>query len=89
MSIGVWLYVWVFDSIDQPVCFYANTVCFFIAIALQHSLKSGMVIPPDVLLLSRIVLAILFLFSSPCEVEYCPFNACKELCWNFDVDCFC
>jgi hypothetical protein len=53
-----------------------------------------MVIPPEVLSLLRIVLAILFLFVFPYEVENCSFHVCKELCWNFDedhiesVDCF-
>ena len=61
-------------------------------------------IPPEVLLLFRIVLALLFyfccclfvcfLFVFPNEVENCSFKIYKELCWNFDgdgiesVDCF-
>ena len=26
-------------------------------------------------------------FAFPCEIEYCSFNVCKELCWDFDEDC--
>ena len=43
-----------------------------------------MVIPPEVLLLYRIVLAILRFVAFPYEVEHCSFKVCKELCWNFD-----
>jgi hypothetical protein len=47
-------------------------------------LEIRMVIPPGVLLLYRVVLAILcFLFFSY-EIEYCSFKVYKELCWNFD-----
>jgi hypothetical protein len=56
------------------------------------------VIPPEVLLVFRIVLAILFFclfvfclvwfgFSFPYEVENCSFKFCNELYWNFDGDC--
>jgi hypothetical protein len=53
-----------------------------------------MAIPPEVILLYRIVSAILFFFFFLYEVEYCSFKICKKLCWNFDgnclesVDCF-
>jgi hypothetical protein len=48
---------------------------------------SGMVIPPEVLLLLRIVFAILgFLFFSD-EFANCPFYLSEELSWNFDGDC--
>ena len=57
-----------------------------------------MVVPLEVLLLVKIVLAILdcfFLFSFvfPHEVENCSFKICEELCCNFEenyiesVDC--
>lgn len=58
------------------------------------SLKSGMVIPQDVLLLFRVVFSYLGLFVFPYKIEYCPFKVCEELCWNFDgtciesIDCF-
>ena len=51
--------------------------------------------PPEVLLLHRIVLAILdFFFAFPNEVEYCSFEVLEEFCWDFaghcieSVDCF-
>ena len=42
-------------------------------------------IPPKVLLLFMIVLAILGFFTH--EVENCSFKVYKKLCWNFDSDC--
>ena len=77
------------DSIDQPVClFLCQYHAAIITIALQYSLKSGMVIPPEVLLLYRIVLAILrCLCFFPCKGENCSFKVQKELCWNFDGNC--
>jgi hypothetical protein len=48
-----------FDSIDQHVCFYPNTMSFFLLlIALYYNLKSWRVIPADIILLFRIVLAV-------------------------------
>jgi hypothetical protein len=48
---------------------------------------SDMVIPPEVLLLLRIVFTILsFLFFAD-EFANCPFYLSEELSWNFDVDC--
>lgn len=29
-KIGVWVYVWAFNSIDQHICFYANTTLFLL-----------------------------------------------------------
>jgi hypothetical protein len=49
----------------------------FITIALWYSLKSGMVIPPAVLLLFRIILASQGFFVFPYEAENYPF---KNLC---------
>ena len=50
-------------------------------------LEIRMVIPPGVLLLYRVVLAILcFLFFSY-EIEICSFKVYKELCWKFDGNC--
>ena len=48
---------------------------------------SGMVIPPEVLLLLRIVFAILGFFIFPDEFANCPFYLSEELSWNFDGDC--
>ena len=64
VSIGICVYVWVFDSTNQPVCFYGKKKTMqFLYLLLCSNLKSGMVIAPEVLLLYRIVLVILgFLF---------------------------
>jgi hypothetical protein len=45
-----------------------------------------MVIPPEVPSVYRIVFSypgFLFVYG----VEYCSFNACKELWWSFDGNC--
>ena len=39
-----------FYYIDLPACFCTNAIVIFITIALQYSLRSGMVIPPEILL---------------------------------------
>jgi hypothetical protein len=55
---------------------------------------SGMVIPPEVLLLLRRVFAILGFLFFPDEFANCPFYLSEELSWNFDgdiiesIDCF-
>lgn len=64
----------------------AKTV--FVTIPLLYSLKSRLLMPPTVLLLLRVVLAILGLFLFPHEDENSLLEICKELCWNFDVDFF-
>jgi hypothetical protein len=48
---------------------------------------SGMLIPPEVLLLLRRVFAILGFFIFPDEFANCPFYLSEELSWNFDGDC--
>ena len=40
----------------------------------------------EVSLLYRIVLTILGFFVFPYEVEYCSFEVCEELCWDYDGD---
>jgi hypothetical protein len=52
VTIGVWVHFWVFNSI--PLIYWTVSVSInavFIMIALLYSLKSGMVIPQEVLLL--------------------------------------
>ena len=46
-----------------------------------------MVIPPEVLLLLRIVFAILGFFVIPYEFADCSFKLYKESSCNFDGDC--
>jgi hypothetical protein len=46
-----------------------------------------MVIPPEVLLLLRIVFAILSFFIIPDEFANFPFYLSEELSWDFDGDC--
>ena len=56
VSIGAWVYVWVFSLIQLVNMSFQYA---FIATALQYNLKLGLVTSPAVLLLFRIVLAIL------------------------------
>jgi hypothetical protein len=48
---------------------------------------SGMVIPPEVLLLLRIVSSYPRIFIFPDEYANCPFYLSEELSWDFDGDC--
>jgi hypothetical protein len=45
-----------------------------------------MTIPPEALLLLRILFAILIFFVSPYEIENSSFHVFEELCWNFEGD---
>ena len=78
-----------FYSIDLPVC---HTV--FITIALQCSLKSGMVIPSEVLLLLRIVFPILGFLLFQMNLQITLSNFMKNWVWILmgncieSVDCF-
>ena len=82
MSISMWAYFLVFSlsplinlSLSVPI------LCsFFITIALKYSLMSGMVIPPEDLLLIKIVLAILgFLFFNM-KLRIVHSRSIKKLC---------
>jgi hypothetical protein len=48
---------------------------------------SGMVFPPEVLLLLGIVFAVLDCFIIPDEFANSPFYLSEEWIWNFDGDC--
>jgi hypothetical protein len=76
-----------FYSIDQHDYLCTNTM----QILSLYSLKSGMVICPEVLLLLKIVFTILgficlFVFVFPYDIENFSFHVCEELCWNLDGD---
>jgi hypothetical protein len=58
MAVAVWAYVQIFYSIGLCVCFYASTLVFFDIMALQYSLKSGIMIPPVLIFLLWIALAV-------------------------------
>jgi hypothetical protein len=69
-----------FYFIDQHVCFCASTLLFF---------KSGIMIPPVVLLLFSCVFVFRYsgLSVSTYEAEKCPFKVYEELSCNFGRDC--
>jgi hypothetical protein len=48
---------------------------------------SSMVIPPEVLLLLRIVFCYPKFIIIPDEFANCPSHLSEELSWNFDGDC--
>lgn len=77
-----------FYPVVKQAYFYAKTMHAVFNYALAVPLESGIVIPPVVLLLFQIVLAILegsCLHSKLIILFF--FNSCKELCWNFHEDC--
>jgi hypothetical protein len=59
-------------AVPSPTAFHGLSQCQA-SDALYYSLRSGMVIPPEVLLLLRIVFAILGFFVIPDEFANCPF----------------
>ena len=81
MTIGVWVYVvWLFDLIPLiNMSASVPTPYSFITIALQCNLRSGMVIPPKVLLLFKVILAIPDFFITLYNVENCSFKVYKKL----------
>jgi hypothetical protein len=72
-------------------CFCFFFVCFFSFFYHNCSvvqLNAGMVIPPEALLLFRIVFDILdFFFIFPDVFANCPFYLSEELSWKFNGDC--
>jgi hypothetical protein len=78
VSIDVWAYFRVFDLIPlinlSVSTLIPHTV---ITIALQYSLKSGMVIPPEVFIVKD-CFSYLGFFVFPYEVENSTFKVCKE-----------
>ena len=61
-----------FYSIDLPDSHYTNTIHFFITLVLEYSLKLGMAIQPEILLLLRIVFDILgvLLFQMNLQIAF-------------------
>jgi hypothetical protein len=63
LSINVWYYFRVFDSIPLIIISVSMQIhAVFITIALQYTLRSGIVISPEVLSFFRFVLATLIFF---------------------------
>ena len=75
VTIGVWVHFWVFNSI--PLVYLSVIIAvpcsFLITISPYYSFRSGMVIPPEVLLSLRRVFAILVFFVIPEEFVNYPF----------------
>ena len=74
-----------FSSIDLPACHCTNTMQFLITIALQYSLRLGMLIPSEVLLFLRIIFALLGFVLFQMYLEMALFFLIdEELSWNFE-----
>jgi hypothetical protein len=75
-----------FSSIYLPACHCTNTMQFLITIALQYSLRLGMLIPSEVLLFLRIIFALLgfVLFQMYLEMALFFVLIDEELSWNFE-----
>ena len=84
-KISMWFYFWIFYSITLiNLTVSVQIPCsFFIPIALLHSLRSGMLIPPELFLLLSLVFAFFFLN----EFQNCTFYVYEEMCCDFDGDC--
>ena len=48
MSLAVWVISGSIQSIDRPICLCTNTMQIFVTMALLASLRSGMVMSPEV-----------------------------------------
>jgi hypothetical protein len=59
VGIAVWFHIWILYSVPLVfISIFVPVPCCFIAMALSYSLKSGIVIPPALLFLLSIALAI-------------------------------
>ena len=81
MSIGVWVYFWVFSSI----MLVNLSVSVSISYSVVHEVKDGNS-PRRSFIVENCIHYIGF-FVFPYEVENCSFHVCEELCWNFYGDC--
>jgi hypothetical protein len=88
VSIDVWIYIWVFESITlitlsvlmqipYGFCYYCSVVWLEIR---DGGYPQNIFSCTGVFWLSWVV----FLYE---VIECCSFKVCKELCWNFDGDC--
>jgi hypothetical protein len=74
VTIGVWVHFWLFNSTDLPVCSCTSTMQFLS----QLFCRSGMVIPPEVLLSLRRVFAILGFFLFQMNLQNALSNSVKH-----------
>ena len=86
--IGMWTYVRVFDSIPLihvsifvPIsnCFYYYSSIVQLDVKNSDASRSSFIVQ-DCFSFPRF-------FAFPYQVEYCSFQVCEELCWDFDGDC--
>jgi hypothetical protein len=91
-QVTVWIHFCVWNSF--PLIYLSVTVPLSCSIFVFYhnssivQLNAGMVIPPEALLLFRIVFDILdFFFIFPDVFANCPFYLSEELSWKFNGDC--
>jgi hypothetical protein len=88
VSVGVWVYFWVFDSIpliNMSVSIPIPFSSFYYCSVVQVEIRDG-----DTTSSSFIVqdcFSYLRFFTFPYGFENCSSKACKELCWNTDGNC--
>jgi len=79
VTIGVWVHFWVFNSV--PLIYLPVTVpipCSFYHYCSEYCLRSGMVIPPEVLLFLRIVFTVLSFLLLQMNLQIALSNSMKN-----------
>jgi hypothetical protein len=93
VGVAVWIHIWVLYSV--PLVFMSVFVpvsCCFYCYCFECILKSGIAIPPALLFLVSVALAICGLLCVQMNFRF--FNLCDECHWDFEwnhinhVDCF-
>ena len=88
MSIGVWVYFWVFNIISfiDLSLSIQNTMQFLLLLFCSRSWSQGWWFPQKFFYcLELFSLSWVFVFTH--EVESCSFHVCEKLCWNFYGNC--
>jgi hypothetical protein len=95
VSIGAWVYLWVFDSLPlinlsvlMPLPQGLRYSCSVVDLEVRHgNTATHSFIVQDCFSYPGFLIF-------PSEVENCSFEVCKKLCWSFDrnytefIDCF-
>ena len=81
MSLAVWVISGSIQSIDRPICLCTNTMQIFVTMALLASLRSGMVMSPEVRFFVVVVVVVQNCFSYPVLVLLLLFMMMLIVCF--------